>query len=165
MASTLRSRIVGDELRLERGVGAAGAAAQAVVVGVAQSVRRREHGAHRAVRLLHVAEVARVLHDHGRVRCRERRAAGWAASHSEKSRTRAENACRFGRAEQAAVVLHRRTASGAVDDDRRVAGHRRDDATREAGRASVHPARVDVQRAAAVATLRREAGVRRPRPA
>ena len=85
---------------------------------------------------------------------------GCAASHSEKSRTRAENARGLGRAEQAAVVLHRRAAAGAVDDDRRVARHRRD---RPGGRAAAparRTSRVDVQRAAAVAAAAREPGLR-----
>ena len=80
------------ELGLAHRVRAAGAAAQAVVGGLAQPVRRREHGAHRALRLLHVAQVARVLHDDRRARCRAAAAAGCAATHSEKSRTRAANA-------------------------------------------------------------------------
>ena len=69
---------------------------------------------------------------------------GCAASHSEKSRTRAENAWRRRGAEQAAVVLHRRAAARAVDDDGRVAGHRRDDPTGETAR-ELHASGVDVQ--------------------
>ena len=53
------------------------------------------------------------------------------ATHSEKSRTRGREGVRLGCAEQTAVVLHRRAASGAVDDDGRVAGHRRDHAPGE----------------------------------
>ena len=88
----MRSRIWPDELGLAHRVRAAGAAAQAVVGGLLQPVGRGEHGAHRALRLLHVAEVARVLH-HDRVRrCRAAAAAPCPATHSEKSTTRAANA-------------------------------------------------------------------------
>src|SRR5215207_5702812 len=52
---------VGGELRLERVVGAAGAAAEPVVLGVDRDVRRRQYGANCAGRLLNVPEVARVL--------------------------------------------------------------------------------------------------------
>ena len=103
------------------------------------------------MRLLHVPQVARVLHDDGRRRRGPDAAARLApTTHSEKSRTRALNASASGGAEQAAVVLHRRAAPGAVDDDRRVARHRRDHAPGEAARLVV-AAGVHVQRAAAVA--------------
>ena len=61
-----------------------------------QRVGGREHGADRAVRVLHVAEVARVLHDDVAPGVAERQRAAASASHSEKSRTRAENACASG---------------------------------------------------------------------
>ena len=64
MAATLRSRISGER-RLQRRVGAAGAAAQALVVELDDVGDVAEHGAHGAVGPLHVAEVARVLDDHG----------------------------------------------------------------------------------------------------
>ena len=66
---------------------------------------------------------------------------------------------RFGRAEQTAVVLHRRAAARAVDDDGRVTRERRDDAAGEPAR-EVHPPGMDVQGTATVATAFRETGVR-----
>ena len=108
----------------------------------------------RRVRLLDVAKVTRVLHDHASHPVRAARSDGLLASHSEKSRTRAER-LGLGRPEQAAVVLHRRAATRAVDDDRRVAGHRRDRRAGEPPRL-VDPAGVHVQRAAAVAAAARE---------
>ena len=66
MAPTLRVADVAGQRRLQHGVGAAGAAAQPVVVELDDVGDAVEHGAHRLVRPLHVAEVARVLHDHGR---------------------------------------------------------------------------------------------------
>ena len=117
-AAALRSRMLGRELGLQRRVRAARAAAQAVVVGLGERVRRAEHGSHRAVRALHVAQVARVLHDEGRRRCRasgERALLGDPLG--EVAHPGAER-LGFGGAEQPAVVLHRRAAPGAVDDDR-----------------------------------------------
>ena len=55
-----------------------------------------------------------------------RRSGRLAASHSEKSRTRAENATASGVPSEPPVVLHRRATAGAVDDDRSVPRHRRD---------------------------------------
>ena len=79
------------ELGLRDGVRAAGTAAEAFVVGVPQVVGRAEHGAHRSVGPLDVAQVARILDDDGAVLA----AVGGtpaATSHSEKSLTRAANA-------------------------------------------------------------------------
>ena len=52
------------QLRLQRRVGAAGAAAQAVVVELDDVGDGAEHGAHRRLGALHVAQVARILDDH-----------------------------------------------------------------------------------------------------
>ena len=111
-----------------------------------QPVRGREHGADRAVRLLHVAEVARVLHDDAS-RPVSRSASGGCVGEPlrEVAHPRRERA-RLGRAEQAAVVLHRRAAARAVDDDRRVAGHRRDHAPRESARLRRHGPRARAAR-------------------
>ena len=139
------------QLRLQRRVRAAGAAAQPLVVELDDvDVAARARSA-RLVGLLHVAQVARVLHDH---RAHGRAAGGGqssrrrSASHSCTSRTRAANAPRRGGAEQVAVVLHRRAASGRVDEHRRVTGHRRDRPRRQPLRLGLEPG-VHVQRAAA----------------
>ena len=85
--------------RLERRVGAAGAAAQAVVVELDDVGDVAEHGAHRLVGPLHVAEVARVLDDH-RAEPRRRRPGssverGRRATRGRR-RTRAANAAASG---------------------------------------------------------------------
>src|SRR5262245_3434593 len=51
------------ELRFERRVGAPGPTAEAVVCGVDESIRGRQHRSYRALCLLHVAEVTGVLYD------------------------------------------------------------------------------------------------------
>ena len=129
-AATLRSRIAPDSSGCEHGVRAARAATQAVVVGVVQVVGRAEHGPDRAVGLLDVAQVARILDD-DRAGCGRVPGTPVRATHSEKSSTRAANACGLGRAEQAAVLLHTGAAPGAVDHDRRRSRHRRHDASGE----------------------------------
>ena len=96
---------VAGQRRLQHGVGATGAAAQSVVVELDDVGDAVEHGAHRLVRPLHVAEVARVLHDHGRPVGRARtngRRSSRVASHSWTSTTRAANARAVVGAEQVA---------------------------------------------------------------
>ena len=151
IAATLRSRIVAGQLGLQRRVGAAGAAAQPLVVELDDVGDVAEHGAHRLVGPLHVAEVARILDDH-----RPSGGAGPAgadrgavASHSWTSSTRAEKARRLGRAEEVAVVLHRRAAAGRVDEDRRRRPASTASSARRGRRASSCEPGVDVQRAAA----------------
>ena len=65
----------------------------------------------------------------------------------------------LGGAEQAAVVLHRRAATRAVDDDGSVAGHRADHAARESPRLGDPPG-VRVERATAVGAGSGEHGAR-----
>ncbi len=65
-----------------------------------------------------------------------RRSAAVAARAIRRSRHPRAERPRLGRAEQRAVFLHRRAAPGAVDDDRRVAGHRRDHLRGASARAS-----------------------------
>ena len=78
------------------------------------------------------------------------RARPCATSHSEKSLTRARTRAASGLSSRWPYSFIARAASRAVDDDRRVAGHRRDDAPGERACFGV-AAGVDVQRAAAVA--------------
>ena len=89
------------QLRLQRRVRAAGAAAQAVVVGLAQVVRaRRARSAPHRVRLLDVAQVARILDDdRAPVAARSRArpcARATRRSLAPAPRTRALRACRAG---------------------------------------------------------------------
>ena len=139
----------GRELRLEHGVRAAGAAAQAVVVGFGEGVRGAEDRADRAVAALHVPQVARVLYDDSGVRGPDLGHSFFRDPLGEVAHTRAERRGLRG-TEQAAVILHGCSAPGAVDDDRRLARHRRDHPPGEAARVFV-AAGVQVQRAATVA--------------
>src|SRR5690606_39444028 len=52
------------EVGFEGRVGATGTAAQPLVVELDHVAHRAEHGAHRGVRALHVAQVAGILDDH-----------------------------------------------------------------------------------------------------
>ena len=73
--------------------------------------------------LLHVPEVARVLHDDASHRSR-RSGTSCSAQPLREVATRGAERVRLGGVEEPAVVLHRRAAARAVDDDGRVAGHR-----------------------------------------
>ena len=117
-------------VRMQRGVRAAGTATQAFVVELDESRQRRARAQCARAR----GRAARGAGGTGPAPRRVPPAAGGAAqagdrrapaSHSCTSSTRALNARRGVGAEQVAVVLHRRTAPGRVDEDRRVAGHRR----------------------------------------
>ena len=150
------------QLGLEHRVGPARPAAQAVVTGLAESIGGREHCPHRAVGVLDVAEVARVLHHHDRagVEQVERRAVGHElgeVAHPGRERGR------LGSAEQVPVLLHRRAAPRAVDHDRPVAGHRPDHAPGQPARLG-DPPRVEMEGAAAIATGPRQPRARSRRP-
>ena len=128
------------------GVGAAGTAAQSLVVGVAQFVRGREHPADGGVRLLHVPQVTWVLDDNDPSGGHYLDRSGPDEPLREVSDAAGER-FRLGCLEQVPVVLQRRAAAGAVHDDRRGAGHRLDDAPGEATRV-VDATGVDMERAA-----------------
>ena len=144
VAHRTRERRLGDAVR------AAGAAAEAVVVELDELVAVAQHRADRALGVLHVAEVARILDDDGRPGRPQRREVLFREPLGEVADPRRERAGGVG-AEQPPVVLHRRAAPRAVDDDRR----RRPGTTAITRRASaprlvVEPG-VEVQRAAAPA--------------
>ena len=135
IAASLRSRIVGRQLRLQRRVGAAGAAAQPVVVELDDVGDAGEHASAPAG-----GPAARGAGGTGPARSpgRARRAGAGSrstrsASHSWTSTHPRRERRRLGGAEQVAVVLHRRAAAGRVDEDRRVARHRRASLARRAG--------------------------------
>ena len=139
----------GGQRRLQRRVRATGPAAQPLVVELDDVGDVAEQGPHRHVGPLDVAQVAGVLDDH-RAEAAGRRGEPIDAGgeplvdveHAGRERRR------LGRAEEVAVVLHRRAAPGRVDDDRRLAGHRAHRALGEPAGGVAEPG-VHVQRPAA----------------
>jgi hypothetical protein len=111
------------QVRLKGGVSAAGTAAQTVVVELDEVEVSGQDPPHGTLRALHVTQVARILHDH--------RSAG-ATSRGElvdpfgEPLVHITHACgerrRLRSSEQVPVLLHRRTATGRVDQDRLVPG-------------------------------------------
>ena len=142
IAATLRVAHVAGERRLQRRVGAAGTAAQALVVELDDVGDLAEHGPHRFVGPLHVAQVARVLDDHRSERRRRAAAGGRGGRPATRGRRPPgpRRPAAVGCPEEVAVVLERGAAPGRVDDDRRVAGHRLDRALGQAAGSRPSPA-------------------------
>ena len=110
------------------------------------------------MRALDVTEVTGVLHNHDAGAGLQRWHPGGDEPLREVADARRE-CVRGRRADQASVVLHRRAAAGAVDDNGSFAGHRRDDAGRKATGVAGSP-RMDVQRATAIGARSRKARMR-----
>ena len=167
MASTLRARTRRRQGRLQRRVGAPGAAAQPVVVELDDVGDVTHHRPHRFVAPLDMTEVARILHDHRAEPAvgRRRRGAGRPGREplldvDDPGRERR----RLRRPHEVRVVLERGAAAGRVHDDRVVARHRRD---RPLGQPAggIVESRVDVQRTAAAIRRDAEPWHRSPRSA
>ena len=164
MAATLRARMAAAIVGMEGAVRPSGPAAQPVVVQLDQVGVAGEHGAHGQVGPLGVAEVAGVLHRHRR---RDAAPGRWQLGQVrgqplvDVEHPAAEPGAGIG-AEQVAVVLEGGAAAGRVDQDRRVARHRRHDPGGQPAGVG-HQAGVHVQRTAAgtAAPGQRHAGASR----
>ena len=122
IAASLRSRISPASSGCSARVGAARTAAQAVVVELDHVGDAAEHGAHRArgpsARGAGGTGPARSPGPSGAARLRAGGRRGRRATRGRRAHACAERH-RLGGADEVAVVLHRRTASGRVDHDRR----------------------------------------------
>ena len=138
-------------------VGTTRAAAQPVVVELDHVGHRAEHGAHRLVAALDVAQVARILDDHPLPQRLDTGRGEDLVDARRQPLVDVQDPCAevggVGGAEQRAVLLERRTAPGGVDQDRGVARHRRHRALGAPARLVVPPGVMGERPAARAATV------------